>query len=58
MSPIIGIEDAAYFREDNFNVISVMKLECVLSIMKLGYDVIFIDSDVAIVRDPVPLMLQ
>lgn len=52
-----GIEDAAYFREDNFNVISVMKLECVLAIMQLGYNVVFIDSDVAIVRDPIPYMI-
>jgi len=52
-----GMEDAAYFREDNFNVISVMKLECVLAIMKLGYNVVFIDSDVAVVRDPIPYMI-
>jgi hypothetical protein len=52
-----SLENAFYYREENFNLISVLKLEVVLELMILGYDIVFIDSDVAVVRDPIPYML-
>jgi hypothetical protein len=45
------------FRSKQFNLITTRKKEAVLSIMKLGYDVLFSDTDVAVVRDPLPYMI-
>jgi hypothetical protein len=44
------------FRKGQFNNISFRKLKTVLILMKHGYDVLFFDSDVALLKDPVPLM--
>lgn len=44
------------FRKGQFNDISFRKLKTVLLLMKHGYDVLFFDSDIALLEDPVPLM--
>ena len=51
-------ESSTKFRSPQFNVMSMIKIESVFAIMKLGYNVIFIDPDVAVVRDPVPYMVH
>eukprot|EP01031_Cornospumella_fuschlensis_P033364 gene33364-40360_t len=48
---------AANFRSKEFNIISFRKVEIVLEIMQRGYNVLFIDNDVALVADPFPYML-
>jgi len=49
--------DVYSFREGQFNDISFRKLKVVLSLLKHGYDVIFFDSDIAILENPVPLLV-
>lgn len=44
------------FRTKQFHVITNRKIEGVLNILKLGYDVIFIDPDIALLRDPTPYL--
>lgn len=48
---------AANFRSKEFNIISFRKVEIVLEIMQRGYNVLFIDNDVALVADPFPYVL-
>ena len=50
-------EGSTTFRSKNFNLIVVRKKEASLAVLKLGYDIIFADVDLAIVRDPVPYLL-
>lgn len=45
------------FRSKNFNIITAKKKEAVHKILNLGYDVLFADTDVAILRDPLPYMI-
>lgn len=45
------------FREKQFNLITARKKAAVHSIMQLGYDVLFSDTDVALLRDPFPYLL-
>lgn len=45
------------FRSKHFNVITAKKKEVAHDIMALGYDVLFSDTDVAMVRDPLPYMI-
>ena len=45
------------FRSDQFNLITTRKKEIVHDIMLLGFDVLFADTDVAIIRDPMPFLL-
>ena len=45
------------FRSKHFNVITAKKKEVVHDIMALGYDVLFSDTDVAVIRDPLPYMM-
>lgn len=45
------------FRSKQFNLLTAKKKESVHDVMQLGYDVIFSDTDVAIVRDPIPRLL-
>lgn len=49
-------ETFASFRSPQFNVITHAKTSYTHAILSLGYDVIFIDLDVALVRDPVPYL--
>jgi hypothetical protein len=46
------------FRDKHFNIITAKKLEAVLRVMTLGYDVIFSDLDVAILQDPIPHLVR
>lgn len=50
-------ESATKFRSAQFNLMSMIKIESVSEIMSLGYHVIFIDPDIAVVRDPTPYMI-
>ncbi len=45
------------FRSRQFNLITNRKEEAVLSILTLGYDAIFIDVDIAVVKDPIPQLI-
>ena len=45
------------FRSKQFNILTAKKKEAVHDILQLGYDVLFSDTDVAMVRDPFPYML-
>lgn len=45
------------FRSKQFNLITAKKKEAVHNILKLGYDVVFSDTDVAILRDFIPYMI-
>ena len=45
------------FRSKQFNLITAKKKEIVHDILKLGYNVVFSDTDVAMVRDPIPHLL-
>lgn len=49
--------DSTDFRSPQFNIITAKKKEAVHDILQLGYDVIFSDTDVALVKDPLPSML-
>ena len=46
------------FRSKQFNLITARKKEAVHDILQLGYDVLFSDTDVAMVRDPIPYMIR
>ena len=48
---------ATEFRSKQFNLITAKKKEVVHDILVLGYDVLFSDTDVALVRDPIPHLL-
>ena len=48
---------ATEFRSKQFNLITAKKKEVVHDILVLGYDVLFSDTDVALVRDPIPYLL-
>ncbi len=50
-------EESASFRSAQFNLITAKKKEVVHDVLMLGYDVLFSDTDVAIVRDPFPYLL-
>lgn len=45
------------FRSAQFNSITHRKIEAIILVMTLGYDVIFIDSDIALIRDPIPYLI-
>lgn len=45
-------ETSTKFRSEQFNLISNRKIEGVYLILAAGYDVIFVDPDIAVVRDP------
>lgn len=49
--------DSVTFRSKQFNLITARKKEAVHDILVLGYDVLFSDTDVAIVRNPLPYLL-
>lgn len=50
-------EATAIFRSSQFNIITNRKTEAVIAVMSLGYDVIFMDVDIALLRDPLPYLL-
>ena len=49
-------EQAADFRSSQFNLISNKKIEGVYNVLKEGYNAIFIDPDVVMLRDPTPYL--
>jgi Nucleotide-diphospho-sugar transferase len=49
--------DSVTFRSKQFNLITARKKEAVHDILVLGYDVLFSDTDVAIVRNPLPYLI-
>lgn len=49
--------DSTTFRSKQFNLITARKKEAVHDILSLGYDVLFSDTDVAILKDPTPYLL-
>ena len=49
--------DSTTFRSKQFNLITARKMEAVHDILTLGYDVIFSDTDVAILKDPTPYLM-
>lgn len=48
---------AQEFRSKQFNLITARKKEAVHDILALGYNVLFSDTDVAMIRDPLPDLL-
>lgn len=48
--------EASGFGGINFNLISCRKIEAVYGALELGYDVIFSDVDIAIIRDPIKFL--
>ncbi len=50
-------EHSSDFRSHQFNIISNLKILCVHTVLKLKYDVIFIDPDIAVINDPVPFLI-
>ena len=52
-----GISSTADWRTPEFHVITTAKLEVVLAMLRLQYDVLFVDPDVALMRDPFPYLL-
>lgn len=49
-------ESPTEFRTKQFHIITNRKIEGVLNILKLEYDVIFVDPDIALLRDPSPYL--
>jgi hypothetical protein len=52
-----NIKKTAEWRSPAFHVITTAKLEVVLSLLRLHYDVLFVDTDVALIRDPFPYLM-
>jgi len=50
-------EGSASFRSAQFNLITARKKEAVHDVLSLGYDVLFSDTDVALIRDPFKYLL-
>jgi hypothetical protein len=50
-------ENSVKFRSRAFNVLVNRKKKATLAILELGYNVIFADADVVLVRDPVPYLI-
>ncbi len=47
----------ADFRTAAFHTITTRKIEVVLQLLQLEYNVLFVDTDIALVRDPFPFLL-
>jgi hypothetical protein len=50
-------EKPVLFRTPEYNKITYLKIKAVLEILMLGYDVLFSDTDIAYLRDPIPNLL-
>ena len=50
-------ESSASYRTHQFHIITTRKLEAVLLVLQQGYDVLFVDVDVVLLRDPFPQLL-
>lgn len=49
--------ESTRFRSRAFNVIVNRKKSATLAVMELGYNIIFADTDVVIVRDPIEYLV-
>jgi len=49
--------EATEFRSKQFNIITHRKMEGIIAVMEMQHDVIFIDMDIALIRDPLPYLL-
>lgn len=49
--------EATTFRSPQFHILTSYKMEVALAVMKLGFDVLYVDPDIALVRDPIPQIL-
>jgi len=52
-----NIKKVAEWRTPAFHAITTAKLEVVLSLLRWQYDVLFVDADVALIRDPFPYLM-
>lgn len=50
-------EESAQFRSQQFNLMTERKKEVVFDVLKLGYDVLFSDTDVVMLEDPFPYLM-
>jgi Nucleotide-diphospho-sugar transferase len=50
-------EESADFRSEQFNLITHSKTSYTQMVLSLGYDVLFIDLDIALIRDPLPYII-
>jgi hypothetical protein len=50
--------DMSIFRSKEFNKISVQKMEIVYHLIQMGYNVLFSDVDVLMIKDPIPHMIH
>jgi len=57
-SSLVVEEAAADYHTHQFHIITTRKIEAVLWVLSKGLDVFFIDSDVALLRDPFPYLLK
>lgn len=57
-SSLVVEEAAADYHTHQFHIITTRKIEAVLWVLAKGLDVFFIDSDVALLRDPFPYLLK
>lgn len=55
-SSLVVEESPAEYHTHAFHVITTRKIEAVLMVLRLGYDVLFIDSDVVLLKDPFPFL--
>lgn len=51
-SALVAEEGAVEYHTHGFHVVTVRKIEAVIQVLQRGYDVLFIDADVALLRDP------
>ena len=63
LKPVLMVNDgsisphASGWRQFQFNHLTIVKLEVVYYLMKLGYDVLFFDTDIILLEDPIPFMV-
>ncbi len=50
-------EHLSEFHRGQFHMITMTKLEGLVALLRLGYDVLYTDTDIAIVRDPFPYLI-
>ena len=50
------IEDSVTFLSKPFNILTRAKMGISYEALRLGYDVLFMDTDVVVIRDPIPMM--
>jgi hypothetical protein len=51
------LEYSADFGTKSFHFITLLKFEGVLQVLEANYNVIFIDPDIALLRNPIPYLI-